>query len=78
MTPEQIEARILEVYADAQLFVIDQTGSGSNFEVRIASDTVNQLPRLQRHQKILQLFAPEFATGEIHAMSIKPINLDQE
>lgn len=76
MTPEQIEARILEIYTDAQILVIDQTGMGNNFEVRIASDAINALPRLQRHQKILQLFAPEFQSGEIHAMSVKPIQLD--
>lgn len=76
MTPEQIEARILETYANAQLFVIDQTGMGNNFEVRIACDEINALPRLQRHQKILQLFTPEFQSGEIHAMSVRPIQLD--
>ncbi len=76
MTPAQIEARILETYADAQLFVIDQTGMGNNFEVRIACDAINALPRLQRHQKILQLFNPEFQSGELHALSVRPIQLD--
>lgn len=77
MTPEQIEQRILETYKDAQVLVMDQTGMGNNFEVRIASAEINQLPRIQRHQKILQLFNPEFQSGEIHAMSIKPVNLDE-
>lgn len=76
MTPEEIEARILDTYSDAQLFVIDQTGMGNNFEVRIACDAINALPRLQRHQKILQLFNPEFQSGKLHALSVKPIQLD--
>lgn len=76
MTPEQIEARILQTFTDAQVFVIDNTGGGNHFEVRISSKIINELPRVERHQKVLKLFDSEFASGEIHAMSIKPLNLD--
>lgn len=73
MEVKDLEARILKAYPDAQLVIYDSNGRGDHFEVRIASDEINKLSRLQRHQAVLKLFDVEFKTGELHALSVKPI-----
>ena len=71
----QLEDRIIKVYPDAQLAIIDATGQGSHFEIRVSSKTLNQMSRIQKHQTLLQLFEEEFKSGALHALSIKPIEL---
>ena len=75
MEPHQLEDRIIKAYPDAQMAVIDTTGQGNHFEIRVSSSTLNQMNRIQRHQTLLQLFEKEFKSGALHALNIKPIKL---
>lgn len=75
MKPQDLETRILQAYPDAQLAIFDSNGRGDHFEIRISSETINKLSRIQRHQSILKLFDEEFKTGELHALSVKPFEL---
>jgi stress-induced morphogen len=75
METKDLESRLLNAYPDAQVVVFDSNGRGDHFEIRISSDEINKLSRVQRHQAILKLFDPEFKTGELHALSVKPIEL---
>lgn len=76
MRTEELEKRILQAYPDAQLAVFDSNGRGDHFEIRISSEEINKLSRIQRHQSILKLFDAEFKSGELHALSVKPLNLN--
>ncbi len=73
MKAEELEHRILQAYPDAQLAIFDSNGNGDHFEIRISSEAINKLSRIQRHQTILKLFDPEFKSGELHALSVKPV-----
>lgn len=75
MKAQDLEDRIRKAYPDAQVAVFDSRGSGDYFEIRISSAEINKLSRVQRHQTILKLFDQEFKSGELHALSVKPIEL---
>ena len=72
MTPEQIEARLKAAYPDAAVAVIDYNGRQDHYDIRISTPHLTGT-RIQKHQAILKLFAPEFQNGELHALEIKII-----
>lgn len=74
MTTEVIEQRILKAFTSAEVFVIDANGVGDHFEVRLSAPDLENLSRIERHQKVMELFKEELASGEIHALSIKYIS----
>lgn len=73
LTPEHMEARISEAFTNCETAVLDMTGDGSNFEVRLSTPDLKDLTRVERHQKVMALFAEELKSGEIHALAIKYI-----
>ncbi len=75
MKTEDLEQRLLKAYPDAQIAVLDSNGNGDHFEIRISSEAINRLSRIKRHQAILSLFDSEFKSGELHALTVKPICL---
>ena len=75
MTEQEMEKRLQEAYPDAQVAVLDATGAGSYFEVRIASSALNELPLIKRHRAVMDLFKTELDSGEIHALTLKTVTL---
>lgn len=73
MTQEQMQQRISEAYPDADLVVMDLTGTQDHWEVRISDKSLNELPRIKRHKAIMGLFSEELASGEVHALSIRTL-----
>lgn len=71
--PVMMEERLIKAFTACETAVIDMTGGGSNFEVRISSPDLKDLSRVERHQKIMGVFADELKSGEIHALTIKYI-----
>lgn len=71
MTTENMEKRITEAFSNCETAVIDMTGVGSNFEIRLSTPDLLDLSRVERHQKIMGLFTTELDSGEIHALTIK-------
>ncbi|MCB0357118.1 MAG: BolA/IbaG family iron-sulfur metabolism protein [Bdellovibrionales bacterium] len=75
MTTTEMEDRLKQSYPDCQVAVIDLTGTSDHFEVRISEPSFAGLPRIQQHKKVMAIFANELASGEVHALAIKTINL---
>ena len=73
MTSEQMEARLKAQFTDAQVAVLDLTGTSDHFEVRIQSGELKMLSRIDQHKKIMGVFADELKTGEVHALTIRVI-----
>lgn len=73
MTEQQMQQRIIKSYPDADLVVVDLTGTQDHWEVRISDQKLNEMTRIQRHKAIMSLFSDELATGEVHALSIRMI-----
>lgn len=73
MTPEQMENRIRSAYPDADVAVMDTTGTQDHFDVRVATSHFSGLNRIQQHKAIMALFSEELKTGEVHALELKTI-----
>lgn len=68
MSPEQIRNRIQEVIADAQVVT---SGEDCNFAIEVISDAFEGKSPLQRHRMVNDIFKQDFASGALHALSIK-------
>jgi len=72
MTHIEMENTLKKQYPKAELAVVDVTGSGSNFEVRMSNEAFSaDLSRIEKHKSIMGLFDEQLKSGEIHALSIK-------
>ena len=73
MTAEQMENRLKTAFPDADVAVIDLTGTEDHWEVRIASKLFKGLSRIDGQRKIMDVFGPELKTGEVHALTIRTL-----
>lgn len=71
MKPQEIKARLQEAYPDGVVDVTDLTGTENHYSVYIASKTFSGLNRIQCHKHVMDVFAAELKTGEVHALTIK-------
>ena len=71
MTPIEIEERLRQAYPQAVVAAIDLTGQNNHYEIRISTNLLNGLSRIEQHQAIMSLLEKELKSGEIHALSIK-------
>lgn len=76
MKPEQIKDRLEQSFTGGLIQVIDLTGTENHYEVHIESNLFKGLTRIQQHQKVMAVFAPELKTGEVHALSIRTKIID--
>ncbi len=68
-----LENRLTNVFSECTATVIDITGTGNNFELRLSTPDLLKMSRLKQHQAIMALFKKELTSGEIHALTIKYI-----
>jgi stress-induced morphogen len=71
MSPDQMRSRLQECFPNAQVDVRDLTGGEDHYEVFIRSTAFKGLSRIDQHKKVMEAFAPELKTGEVHALSIR-------
>lgn len=75
MKIEQMKQRLVAAYPDAnsdsEILVHDLTGTSDHWEVEVKSAAFKGLSRIEQHQHVMKVFAPELKTGEVHALSIK-------
>ncbi len=71
MTQEQMTIRLRQAYPDGKIEVFDLTGTQDHWEVSVESDLFKGLSRVQQHQHVMNVFAAELKTGEVHALSLK-------
>jgi len=71
MTPQEIQNRLVNAYPDGTVEVVDLTGTHDHYEVSVESVLFVGMSRIQQHQHVMSVFAPELKTGEVHALSIK-------
>ncbi|MGE4106821.1 MAG: BolA/IbaG family iron-sulfur metabolism protein [Bacteriovoracia bacterium] len=70
MTPEQLKKRLEALATDAQVSVIDQTGTQDHYEVRIVSSAFEGKLPLEQKKMVQGLVKPELLSGELHALTI--------
>lgn len=71
MTLSQIKERLQAELSPNELEVIDLTGTEDHYQVAISSDKFRGLSRIEQQRLVMDVFAPELKTGELHAFSIK-------
>jgi stress-induced morphogen len=71
MQAEQLKARLIEAFPDAEIAVFDLTGTQDHWQVQITTKFFQGLSRIQQHQMVMKVFDPELKTGEVHALSLK-------
>jgi stress-induced morphogen len=71
VTPEQVKTRLQETYPNSFVDVTDLTGTHDHYSVYIASAIFTDMSRIQRHKHVMEAFAAELKTGEVHALTIK-------
>lgn len=71
MTPEQMKSRLEKAYPDGTVQVVDLTGTHDHYQVLITSKAFQGLSRIQQHKHVMDLFAAELKTGEVHALTIQ-------
>lgn len=68
MQVEEVIARIESALPGA---AVDIEGADCNFSVTIISDLFNGLLPVKRQQRVLDAFVDVFASGALHALTIK-------
>ena len=71
MSPQQIEARLKSFFPEAEISVVDLTGTENHYEVFVRSKVFTGMSRIEQHQKVMSAFSAELKTGEVHALAIK-------
>ncbi|CAN5661302.1 BolA/IbaG family iron-sulfur metabolism protein [soil metagenome] len=71
MTPDQMQTRLEKAYPDGNVEVVDLTGTHDHYQVMVVSTAFQGLSRIQQHKHVMEVFAPELKTGEVHALSIQ-------
>lgn len=71
MTPDQMKTRLQQTYSDGTVDVVDLTGTQDHYQVVIESSAFQGLSRIQQHKHVMDVFAAELKTGEVHALTIQ-------
>ena len=70
MLKEDMKVRLIKLFPNSQIKIIDMTMEGNHFSIMIISDLFNGLSLIERHKLIYQEFKKEITTS-IHALQIK-------
>ncbi len=68
MSPEEIKQRIQQEISDA---IVIMDGADCNFSVEVVSAQFEGKSPIQRHRMVNDVFKSDFASGALHALSIK-------
>lgn len=68
--PEDVKARIIAAFPDAEIEVEDLTGSKDHYQARIVSDAFLGKNPVQQHQMVYRALAEEMK-GPIHALALR-------
>lgn len=71
LTTQWIEERIKSAIADAEVQVVDTTGTNDHFEARVVSASFEGVPMVRAHQLVYAPLKDVLATGELHALALK-------
>ena len=76
MTTEEMEKRLLEHFPGAEILVTDLTGTSDHFEVRMSAPQFKGQNRIQQQRSIMAVLDPELKSGEVHALTMKTMVME--
>ena len=77
LSPEWIRERVLSALPDAQVEVVDTTGTNDHFEAKVVSEKFAGMPMVRAHQLVYAPLKDVLATGELHALALKTYTPEQ-
>lgn len=77
MSLEELRSRILQAMPEAEVEVLDLTGSGDHLEARVVSRFFESKSRVAQHQMVYGSLADLLASGEVHALALKTFTPDE-
>jgi stress-induced morphogen len=70
MEPSEVERLILETFPDAQIELVDLTGTKDHYQARIVSRGFEGRTPIEQHQLVYRALG-EAMRGPIHALALK-------
>jgi stress-induced morphogen len=70
MEPDDVRRRLLEAFPDAELDLVDLTGTKDHYQARIVSSHFEGKSPIEQHQLVYGALG-EAMKGPIHALSLK-------
>ena len=71
MTFEDLSTQLQQALGDAEVSVLDRTGTMDHFTVKVISDAFEGKNLLDRHRMIYQALDAPMKDGRIHALEIQ-------
>jgi stress-induced morphogen len=72
MTPGALKERLVRAFPDAEVEIVDLTGTLDHYEVRIASSAFAGKSRIAQHKLVYEALG-ESVGGAIHALALKTV-----
>ncbi len=70
-TAEWMVDEVKKVYPDAEVEVMDTTGTGDHWFVKVVDSSFEGMRLIQRQKPIISHFKPHIATNYVHALDLK-------
>jgi stress-induced morphogen len=70
MAADTIRALLEQAFPGAEIGVVDRTGGGDHFQVRVASSRFDGLSLIDQHRLVNAALAAPLADGTIHELRI--------
>ncbi len=77
MLPADVKQRIESGLKSEFVEVTEFSGGTDHYSVIVVSEEFQGVPLLKRHRMVMDLFKPELATEEVHALTIKAYTTSQ-
>lgn len=76
MEPEEIVSKIQAAIADAQVRVVDMTGTRDHFDATVISPSFEGLLTIKRHRMVYAALVEEMK-GPIHALALQTLTPEE-
>jgi len=73
MSPDEICRRIETALGDAQVEVVDLTGTEDHYQATVTSARFRGLPLLDQHRLVYQALGDALNGGPIHALTLRTL-----
>jgi len=70
MSPEEVRSQLVVAFPDAQIEVVDLTGTHDHYRATVVSSAFEGKTPLQQHQLVYRALGPAM-DGPIHALALK-------
>lgn len=77
LDPKELEKRIVLALPDAEVEVVDYTGTGDHFRATVISASFEGKSMVEQHQMVYAPLQQELGTGALHALALKTYTPEQ-